>query len=133
MHEAAQKPPSKIYPVSIALAVRGPMVRVLLALLVSLTFSSVAYSEPVRDQEAPLAHHHPVLPIVLGMALITWGAYELGDDTEDGQRNVSILWGGALVVSACIVLYQEHRDKGARLAVHLNPDREHMLAFDYRF
>lgn len=109
------------------------MARVLFALLVSLTFSSVAHSEQVRDQGAPIAHHHPVFPIVLGAALITWGAYELGDNTEDGQRNVSILWGSALVASAGIVLYQEHRDRGARLAVQLNPDREHMLAFDYGF
>ncbi len=71
--------------------------------------------------------------MVLGAALITWGAYELGDDTEDSQRNVSILWGSAVVASAGIVLYQEHRERGARLAVQLNPDMEHVLAFDYRF
>ncbi len=74
----------------------------ILFLLVFL-FSAVTIAEEERIESE---FREPILPIFLGAALITWGVYELGDDVESSQRNVQVLWGGALAASAGIILYQ---------------------------
>lgn len=78
-------------------------------------------------------HHHPILPMLMGAALITWGAYELGSDTEEGQRNVKVLWGGAALISTGLVLYQSSSSKGSQVAVHPLQDVGASVAYSYRF
>lgn len=47
-------------------------------------------------------HRHPIFPMLLGAGAITWWLYESGEDSDEGRRNVGILWGGAALVAAGI-------------------------------
>lgn len=46
------------------------------------------------------------IPYGIGIGLLTWGVYELGDTPKTGRRNVAIYWGSALVASLGVILYQ---------------------------
>lgn len=97
---------------------------------------SVLFSAKVlaADQEVVEPEfREPITPIIIGVALITWGVYELGDDVKSSQRNVQFLWGGALAVSAGLVLYQSSIDKGSRIVVTPAYQGGASIAYSYRF
>lgn len=107
-----------------------------LLLLISLLFISISVIAEHKEgdpKEYARSHHHPIFPIVLGAGLITWGAYELGNDADDGQRNVAILWGGGLLASAGIVLYQSRNKETAQISFQPTVNKGHSVAFNYRF
>lgn len=74
--------------------------------------NSMLYAE-VTHKSKP--YYGVMMTYMIGSGLMTWGAYELGSTPKAGKRNVAILWGGALVSSLGIVLYQsslENNNKG---------------------
>lgn len=78
--------------------------------------------------------HHPIFPFILGAGLITWGAYELGSDAEEGQRNVQLLWGSTVLVSAGIILYQSKQQNGnSKTLAFQNAIHEPSIKFSFRF
>ena len=108
------------------------MHRIILIVLVSF-FSVSAFAEGSTQGHHSQGYHHPILPMLMGAALITWGAYELGSDTEESQRNVNVLWGGAALISTGLVLYQSSNRMGSQVAVRPLQDVGASVAYSYRF
>ena len=102
----------------------------LVLIFLTLCLSGVALGEEKNDDQI----YHPILPVLLGASLITWGVYDLGGDTRESQRNVKILWGGALAASGGIVLYQWGKSKEKNKEITLVPNvNQPKVAFNYRF
>jgi len=117
-------------PLTSALAAKEIMTRIFFVI----TFLIISSSQVRAETEShEMEFREPIFPIILGAALITWGAYELGGDTDEGQRNVGILWGGALVASAGIVIYQSTQDKDIKLTVQPILQRGASVVYNYRF
>ena len=90
--------------------------------------SVVAEEKPIGPE-----FREQIFPLFLGAALITWGVYALGDDAESSQRNVQLLWGGALVASAGIVLYQSSKYKDSQIVASPISLGGASITYNYRF
>ena len=106
------------------------MIRKYILFIVACLLPVVTVAE---DKTVDVEFKEPILPIFIGAALITWGAYELGDDVESSQRNVKLLWGGALVASAGLILYQTSKDKGSQIVAVPISQGGASIAYNYRF
>ncbi|WP_139223208.1 hypothetical protein [Microbulbifer thermotolerans] len=113
-----------------ALALNRTMIRKCILFMVVCLLPMVTIAE---GETVDVEFREPILPIFVGVALITWGAYELGDDVESSQRNVKLLWGGALVASAGIILYQTSKDKGSQIVAVPISQGGASIAYNYRF
>ncbi|PKF60196.1 hypothetical protein CW745_16335 [Psychromonas sp. psych-6C06] len=98
-----------------------------------LLFSFHCSASEIAEIEPESNRSHQIIPMILGAGLITWGAYELGDSAQDGQRNVYALWGTALVASAGIVIYQSVNDEGLQLTLVPSINKDVTLAVNYKF
>ncbi|TVL01304.1 hypothetical protein AYI82_21915 [Shewanella algae] len=107
------------------------MIQIYILIISGLFFSASVLA--ADDGTSVPEFREPITPIIIGAALITWGAYELGDDVESSQRNVQLLWGGALVVSAGLVLYQSSNDKGSKILVSPTHQGGASIAYSFRF
>jgi hypothetical protein len=109
------------------------MIRILMVFVLTLIFIGNSYAETNENVHYQRESLHPIFPVFLGAGLITWGAYELGSDAEDGRRNISVLWGSTLVASAGIILYQSTKEKGTLLSLNPTKNKTPALVLNYEF
>jgi len=109
------------------------MIRILILFVSICIFAGNSYSASSENTVHQSKSLHPIFPVFLGAGLITWGAYELGSDAEDGRKNIAILWGSTLVASAGIVLYQSHKEENTTLSLVPTKNKAPALVLNYEF
>jgi len=70
--------------------------------------------------------------MLLGAGAITWWMYESGDDTEEGQRNVALLWGGAALAAVGIGTMVYFNEKQGAIGATII-DNHPSLIVSYRY
>jgi len=112
---------------------RNEMQTVLSKILIILLLSNNIFAMSQKKEADSSNQIYQVIPFILGAALITWGAYELGNTVEESQRNVAILWGSTAIASTGIILYQSSLDKGVALSIKPVQKSLPVIAINYRF
>lgn len=108
---------------------KGNTMSMKITIAVLLVFFSSGFALAQETEETDSKQQGIFLPL-----LLTWGAYEAGDDTEESQRNVKVLWGTALVVTAGVVLYQRKSSNGNTAELRLTDlSAGPSVEFNYRF
>lgn len=92
----------------------------ILVLLLALSSSAYAADAPESDEASARRSFEPAWPMVVGAGAISWGAYALGHDKNEGRRNVGILWGGAVLVAVSFKI-QQHYFPNKKLALNVEP------------
>ncbi len=95
------------------------MMRLLAGVLLLAAAQPALSDDPVdASTGAGTPRYHPVWPMLLGAAVVTWGAWELGDDADAGRRNITILWGAG--AAAGLVLSRRSTKRHKSTQVELN-------------
>ena len=97
------------------------MKHTLLLLVIIFLSNPLSASGTRKDEESPIAPLHPIWPTILGATIITKWVYDMGDSTEKSQKNIIYLWGGAMLASLGIVIYQKSVEKENNIRLSLVP------------